>query len=186
MAFTENEVIQLAQSYLGKGYGTTTAVSTNLVNTAKAFFKLCYSSNLAKPNWGFATKIVELSQLVTTPIVDEYSYIYQLPADYKSLVRTFPVGVDYEIYGDNTLYTTVNELWIAYRYNPDITLAPDYFVRFLAYDIAIQLSLSGSNDPEKAAVLIKLRDQAKLDALYIDCQSHPTRSMLNGDLAQEG
>jgi hypothetical protein len=136
---------------------------------------LDYEKELAANNWRFATKTQALSVLVTPPSIDEWTYSLQIPSDYMNLVRVIP-HVPYAIYGDK-IYSNYNELKLEYRYKPDWSLLPAYFVVFLATKVAANMALAVANSPA-------LADKLKADAMeqlaiasFSDAQAHPTKSI---------
>ncbi|KKK62020.1 hypothetical protein LCGC14_3008530, partial [marine sediment metagenome] len=66
------------------------------------------------------------------PILPEWKFILELPADYLAMDRIHP-NVNYEIFENKNLYTNIDDIIAVYRFIPDVTRFPGYFVEFLVY-----------------------------------------------------
>lgn len=61
----------------------------------KRVYAMLLKANLRKHYWKFALKEASLSRIAGTPIFTDYSYMYQLPADYIRLKKTSIDQPDY-------------------------------------------------------------------------------------------
>lgn len=177
MATTKIQIIRNAIAFLGEGSITTVSSGGQFASFAEDIYDLTISAVLAKENWRFATAIVSLSQLVNEPIVDEWMYIYQLPADYLSLIRLYPDNRDFQIYQNKLLYANVNELKVEYRFKPDESRFPRYFEEYFTYYLAGRLALTAGISKETVALLEKKEESAYKGAIAADGSSHPTNSI---------
>jgi len=103
-------------------------------------------------NWHFATKKQQLSQSTTTPI-NQWSYIYNLPADFLKLITvwdssgTHILSVnEFELYEERNLYSNLDGLWIDYLYYINESYWPPHFVEFAITALAAELAMPITGD----------------------------------------
>jgi len=177
MAWSKLDVINLAFSLLNKSSVGDVVNSGVFADSASRAYELLFPSSISGKSWRFATTSQELNQLVTEPPIDRWQYQYQLPSDYLAAVRTYP-RMDFQIYGDK-LYSNHNAVVLEYRFQPDITHCPAYYIHYLAYVIAAWYADSVAENEKLAERLLTLSDRQLGEALFTDSQSHPTPSMEN-------
>lgn len=173
MALTKIQIISNALILLGKGPVTTIAGAGDFGAAADSWYDLLKESVLAKNNWRFATKIQALTKLVETPVVDLYSYSYLLPSDYLSVWRLYPNTLDFQLYGNQRLYSSVDGLVMEYRYAPDPSLWPYYFIEYFVVELAEKLALAVAKSEAYAQEMRALKQAALPQALNADAQAHP-------------
>lgn len=175
MAYTKTTIISSAINLLGKGPITTISEADVFATTAGDTYDILLPAILSTGNWRFATKLAELSQQVTGPIVNEWEYIYTLPADYLAMIRTYPYTTNYAIFEEKTLYSNQDELTIEYRYQAAAPYLPAYFVNYFKAELAKQLSLTGATSESLYPILDKMSSKLYMQAKATDAQSHPSR-----------
>lgn len=106
---------------------------TDISTTCGVIYEGIITSILSMHNWKFARKKQQLTKLSDTP-VNEYQCAYQLPSDLlvlRAVYASNQVGVkphtQFELFGDNQLYTNATALWGEYTYYPAEDKWPAYF-----------------------------------------------------------
>lgn len=112
---------------------------------------------LADHKWNFAKKWVSLAEIDSYSFVDEeYSYAYQLPADYIRMSRLEDKDSQYEIRG-SVLFCNLEEAICEYiYYEDDPTKLPPYFVTAFVIRLKAELSIPLSKKGSKTIDYIKL------------------------------
>lgn len=175
--FTKVEIIALSILKIGKGVISAIAENDQLAKAAEMLYRFKLDSLISAYDWRFCTAILPLSKMVDVPTVDDWSFIYQLPADYLALTRLYPHTHDFQIYENKTLYSNVDELYIEYRFKPDESRFPGYFSELLATIIAYNLANTEAQNAELAKILYSEIQVALNIALASDSQSHPNTSI---------
>lgn len=151
-------------------------------NSASAAFDLLYPSTISSKSWRFATKIQALNVLPVPPPVSRWTYILQLPSDYLAAVRTFPV-MNFQIYQDK-MYANNNIVDLEYRFLPDPTHLPAYYVHYFVLVIAAWYADAVAEN-DTLAQKLEAKAQIQLgEALFTDSQSHPIQAMGLNPLVQ--
>lgn len=113
-------------------------------------------STLSMYPWSFATKKVQLAQLVTAP-TNVWQYAYQLPGDRlagpRAVYDTAAVGAnvrrEWEIQGDQLL-ANLPAVYIDYQYSVPEYAMPHYFVQLLKYMVAWHIAEAITEQQDKA------------------------------------
>ena len=129
-----------------------------------------------RPN--FAKAYFTLAASVTAPLFD-WSINYPLPADYITMVRTFPELVDYEVVG-TSLYTDTSSLKIKYiKRVEDTTMWTPLFADAVMYKLAERIApvLKAAARDEMIAQYQEAKRLAKLD----DSQEESTEAIQADD-----
>lgn len=182
MAFTKVGIILLAVSRLGNGGHSTIANAGPPGTAAELEYDVVLDNLIAGQSWRFCTRLGVLSRLVETPttaVKSRWQYIYKLPADYLGLIRLYPYTRDFQIYENKLLYANDTAFDIEYRFRPDPSLFPNYFVNVLAHLIAINVAKPVTKD---AQLIKELREEAIVYlnvALAADSQSHPNQAIVH-------
>jgi hypothetical protein len=125
-------------------------------------------STLRKHFWNFAMKEIALSRLTDVPILDDYTYVFQLPPDYVRLKKTdlaTESGDTYKIKGKR-IYCNSTSLKIEYVYDCDdpneydsefIMAFAGALADILAYPITTNATMAGQVKIDAK----KMLDQAK-------------------------
>lgn len=177
MPFTKTQIISLALTCLGKGPITTIPSAGEFASAVENFFDVLFPSDIARHEWRFATKLAQLNLTVPTPIVDKWNYIYQLPGDYLTLIRLYDHTLDFQIFGDKLYTNATQPLYLEYRYLPDVTSLPAYYVEYFAYLLAEKFAIGIANQENYAQVYAKMVQQALGSALATDAKAHPNYGM---------
>ena len=178
MAWSKLSIINFAFNILNKKSVTDLENSGEFAQVASTNFDLLYESEISGFSWRFATKIQPLTLLLSNPPIDRWRYIYELPSDYLANIRMHPES-DFQIYSQNTLFSNTNNLQMEYRYLPDVTKLPAYFVTYFSILLAKRFALAVADSTSLASYLEKDLISARSQALFIDSQSHPSKQMTN-------
>lgn len=178
MAWNKVEIISLSLGLLGKGPIESIDAAGDYAGAASAHYEVLLRAELCKYNWRFATALVQLARTVDTPLVDQWRYIYQLPADYLLMWKMYP-QVPYQIYENKKLYANVDTLKIEYRFLPDVTLLPAYFVQYFMTKLAEVLSIAVAENKDYFTAMQKQAAIWLPQALSADAQAHPNQSTVN-------
>lgn len=182
MAFTRVGIILLAVSRLGNGGHSTIANAGPSGTAAELEYDVVLDGLISAQAWRFCTRLGVLSRLVEEPtsaVKSRWQYIFKLPADYLGLIRLYPYTRDFQIYENKLLYANQTAFDIEYRFRPDPSLFPNYFVNLLAHLIAINVAKAVSNN---AQLIVELRQEAIVflnQALAADSQSHPNQAIVH-------
>ncbi len=179
MAFTRIQIISQALTLLGKGPVNDLVSAGEFGAAADQTYDLLYPYLLGTDNWRFNVAIKQLSVLVDSPPVDRWRFALQLPSDYLSLVRTYPLINDFNIYEDK-IFTNTDDISLEYHFEPDEFLLPAYFVAYFVYSLAEHLALAVALQESYAKEMAAHREIAYAKALFTDAQSHPTQSIVSG------
>lgn len=169
-------IINLAFNKLNKSSVNDLTNSGVFADSASNGFDLLYPSVIASKSWRFATKIQLLNLLPETPPIGWWNYILQIPSDYLAAVRTYPV-VDFQIYENSKMYTNCQEVWLEYRFLPEVTRLPAYFVHYFAIIISAWYADTVAEDEKLSAKLLAEAQDQLGEALFTDSQSHPIHAM---------
>ena len=180
MAMTKVQIISNALALLGKSPINSLQNQSSLVTAGEQAFDFLLPVILGTGFWRFATKIVQLAQLVQTPPVTDWQYIYELPADFLKMVRQYPHNWAYEIYTQHQMYSNVQgPISIEYVFLPAIGQLPYYFNAYLVYRIAEYLALSNAQSAQFATKLNSDMAMAMAQGLAADAQNRPQTPMIS-------
>lgn len=175
-------ICNLAFNILNKNAVDDLVNAGEFANSASRAFDLLYPSAISGKSWRFATKTQLLNVLVAPPPVTRWRYQLQLPSDYLAAVRTYP-SMDFNIFQDK-MYANNREVNLEYRFMPDPTHLPAYFVHYFAILIAAWFADAvAENDTLAAKLEAKALSQLG-EALFTDSQSHPINPMGLNPLVQ--
>ena len=176
MPFNKVDIISQVSIALSNGPINNVLSQDPFVVNAVAAYDLITESVIGQHNLRFATRAQQLNVLTSVPILPEWKFILELPADYLAMDRIHP-NVNYEIFENKNLYTNIDDIIAVYRFIPDVTRFPGYFVEFLVYSIAKHLAISTAQKESFEAVYSAERQRTLAAALFTDAQSHPNRPM---------
>jgi hypothetical protein len=176
-------IINLAFNKLNKSSVNDLVNSGVFASSASNGFDLLYPSCISSKSWRFATKIQLLDVLPTPPPIAWWRYQLQMPSDYLAAVRTYPT-IDFQIYQGNIMYTNTQEVSLEYRFLPDPTRLPAYFVHYFAIIIAAWYADTVASDEKLSAKLLAEAQDQLGEALFTDSQSHPIHAMGLNPLTQ--
>lgn len=176
MAWSKLDIVNLSLGLLGKGPVESLDIA-DYTRIASTQYDLLVQAELASPNWRFATTLAELARSVDSPLVDDWTYIYQLPADYLALWKIYPKGTPYQIYENKTLYTNATTVKIEYRFLCDASRFPAYFVNYIYMRLASVLGFSIAENKALVDKYDALATKLYPQALFADAQSHPNQDI---------
>lgn len=180
MPYTKVQIISFALAKLGNKPVTSLDNQSELVSAAEQAFDFLFPLSLSEQQWRFACKIVQVSALVTEPVVSNWKYIYQLPSDYLKMIRQYPHNYSYEVYNLSQMYSNIaGPLYIEYMYQPTIASLPAYFCNYLCYRIAEHLALSNAHSVQFAQKLQGDMEIARTQALAADAQNRPNTPLVS-------
>lgn len=181
MSWSKLDIANLAINILNKKSVNSFSNSGEFSDSMLRMFDVMYPKEISKGSWRFATKIQQLSVLVAAPILsDKWKYQLQIPSDYLAALRTYP-RMPYQIYGD-VIYANHNEVHLEYRFLPDPTLLPAYFVDYFALFLAQRYAHAVADSDRLSSELKAEAAEALMDALFVDSQSHPTPRIISNPL----
>jgi len=177
MAFTRIQIISNAVTLIGKGVINQTTSIGPIGPAAEQAYDLLYPSLLSSDSWRFNVRLQQLSRLVSTPIIDDWKYVFQLPSDYLALIRLYPL-TNYNIYEDKVFSNNI-DLTAEYRFLTPEHLLPPTFVEYFVYAIADYLSLGVALQESYAEKMEKRKELAYRRALATDGYSHPNQPIVD-------
>lgn len=139
---------------------------------AANLYELTYESLLTLHPWRFASTQVTLSRLTATP-VSEWSYAYQLPADFLVAQHIDDATDMYQIYGDK-LYSNNTTVILDYTFKPDESFLPAYFAELLEYRLASVFSIPITESASKGEYYATLAEKQLTKSKTIDSQMSPS------------
>jgi hypothetical protein len=159
-------------SFTEGGAGAT--VAANLYPTT-------YENLLTLFRWRFATAKRDLSRLTATPL-NEWTYAYQLPADYLVGIKTWPQS-DFEIYEDK-LYSNLTAVALDFIFKPDESRLPPWFVKLLEFALAAQFAIPITDSSTKAEEYRAFYDEQFRRARFVDAQARPNDVILDSPFTE--
>jgi len=185
MAFTKVQIVSRAFTLIGKGSVISLDNPDPLVQSASDNFDMMYESSLCDANWRFATGIQQLSLLNESPVVDRWKYIYALPSNFLKFINIYPRTYDFELYANKKLYTNSNNpKWMEFIFQPDITLVPSYFSRYLIWELAAFLATSNAQVKDLTNYLDSKAAYFKAVAMANDAQNRPQTALQSNPLSE--
>jgi hypothetical protein len=183
MAFTQVQIISNAITLLGKGMIVSLIGQSPLVDAAVQAYTLLVPSIISENFWRFTTTIVQLSQLNIVPVIPRWTTVYELPGDYLKTINVFPQQYDWEIYQNSQLYSNfLGPFFMEYERQPDPTLFPPYFVRYLCYEIAYYLYQANAQITALVPITEKERNYRLAVALAADSQNRPQTPLISAPM----
>lgn len=179
MAQTKLDIINLSLMLLGKQPVSSLDNNTQpIVNSANNLFDKKCKTIIQGNNWRFATKTQQLPLVNQQPEPNLYwKQIYQLPADFLQIRRLYDYYGMYEVFGKQVWIPSIlslqQQLWCEYAYMPDVSIFPDSFCEYLAYEIAVILALSNAQSPVLADFLRREANSKYAEASAADNRNRP-------------
>ena len=176
------DICNLAFNILNKNAVDDLVNAGEFANSASRAFDLLYPSAISGKSWRFATTTQLLNLLPTPPPVTRWRYQLQLPSNYLAAVRTYPT-MDFNLFQDK-MYANNRVVNLEYRFLPDPTHLPAYFVHYFAILLAQWFAHAVAEDDALADKLMAQAMSQLGEALFTDSQSHPIHAMGNNPLIQ--
>lgn len=176
---TEIEIISLAFVLNGKEPVSSMDEAGAAGRAAKPLYDAIVSAILSYPHFRFNVKTSYIQLLANVhPTFDQWKFAFQLPADYLSMVRTWP-NRNYTVFGDQ-LYTSSRSRWqIEYRYQVPVSKWSPAMRLYAAYELAVALGLSVAESEGLYKDLKMELVEKRAMALFVDSQNHPQRNIKN-------
>lgn len=178
MAFTKVQIISQISVTLGNGIVQDINQNDPFVKQAVEVFDLFVESTLSGQNWRFATTVQLLNLTPFTPILKKWNFILELPANYLAMNYIEP-RVDFEIFENKHLYSNQDNIVAVYRFVPDVTRFPTYFVKHIVFVMAEFLSIPVAQREAFAQFYEKKAQASLASALFTDAQSHPNDAIVS-------
>ena len=185
MALTKVQVISNALALMGKKPILSLDGQGDLTVAAEQAFDFLFEASLCEAQWRFACGILQLSELATlpfaipnSPVTINYSYAYQLPADFLKTIRIWPQSYDWELFFNKIMLTNQSPpIYMEYVFSPVIETIPNYFWKYFVYEIAAYLALSSAQETEYYTALEQKRGVQFAIACATDAQNRPQTSI---------
>lgn len=148
---------------------------------ANAIFEDRRDALLEVHNWNFAIKERTLPLLSDEPILDAWTYVYQIPSD---CIRVIQLNGDYPyaIYGTK-LYTNSNDPRIKYvSRETDPTKFSKGFIKALQSDIAAVLAFGITQNATLATNMDAIAQRDLKEAKWSDAQSGEGIRIIRGNM----
>ncbi len=177
--YNRTQIIQTSLNLLGfpliqsiEAGGPAAAVLDNLYDTTLA-------ADLSSPNWRFANKVVQLSQIAgLDPGFMNFNTAYQIPPDCLAIWQVWPM-VPYEIFGEQ-LWTTGNQtLQMSYRALHAESMLPAVYINYFCFLLATVSAPSVVKDPSIIAQLEAMMTRARSQAMVVNTQGRPNQGLAN-------
>ena len=180
MPWSKLDIINLAFNVLNKSSVNSVSSAGEFSDAADRAYDMLMPAEIAIQSWRFATKIQGLNLLVDPAPLSWWRYQLQLPSDYLAAVRTYP-RFDFQIFGDK-IYANAKDIKLEYRYVPNPTALPAYFVHYFVLKLAAWFADAVAQDDNLSRSLEAKSIMELQKALFCDSQSHPTPSMANNPI----
>ena len=148
---------------------TEDSVEADVANT---LYSSTRDAVLSAHPWTFATGQVTLAKLTETPVAD-FSYAYQLPADFLRAVSigsgTDGRGIQYRI-SERRLHSDQDGINLTYIFRPDESTWPPFFDQVLITRLAAEFCIPITESTSRSDVLARLADIEFARAKSIDSQ----------------
>ncbi len=183
MALTKIQILSQSMSQLGLAPISSVDANNPQAVFASTAYDMLIESTLSNEDWRFATKLAQLSQLITPPPIDDYTFAYQIPGDFLASVRLIPQTF-FQIVGDQ-IWTNVDGsqlvkgLFFEYRFRANEGIWPMYFVRYFIIALAEYLAIPLAEKLEYKKELEREKQKLENKAAFLDAQNHtnfPMRS----------
>lgn len=142
--------------------------------------------------WKFATRtqMIDYSASITPPEGMDFAYAFDKPADCKRLIGVYGDGsmvLPLRGYREEAGYWWANLEAIFVRfvsndatYGADLSLWPQRFAKFVEAHLAYEVAMDVTGDQDKADRALKLRERLLREALAMDAQQDPSKTVPAG------
>lgn len=132
--------------------------------------------------WRFSIGQRSLAKLVATPLFDEFQNAFQLPSDFRRLIRT-EGDTPFKIY-ENKIYSNEDTLNIEYQFIVEEKDFPAYFTRTLELRMAVLLAGAITESASRVQIFEGFLDKQLLSAKAVDNQSKNTDNINSDNLTR--
>ena len=136
-------------------------------------------ADLSSPNWRFASKVQQLSQLAgVDPDFMYFNTAYQIPPDCLAVWQIWP-NVPYDIFGEQLWTTGSQELQIQYRHQGPESGYPPAYIMYFCYLLAVTVGPGVIDDPKILAQLNADMNKWRSQAMVVNTQGRPNKGLTN-------
>lgn len=181
--YNRTAIIQTALNILGfpilqsiQAYGNPGLCMDNL-------YDITLAADLSSPNWRFANKVAQLSQVAgVDPDFAQWNIAYQVPPDCLAIWRIWPV-IPYEVFGERLWsigsLTGNQPVKISYRaLQPESKLPPAYIMYF-CYLLADQASPNITKSADMVKKIEAGMTKWRAQAMITNTQGRPNVGLTN-------
>lgn len=175
MPYTKIEIISQSVTLLGHAPITTLETAGTIGQVFNNRFDLILESELKKYGWRFCVKVASLSRLTESTGIDDYSYQYNLPSDFLSIVQFYPNTSDYKIFGNKIFanFSESTDVKIEYRAKINVLDLPSHFVNYFVYRLAEQYALAVPQFSSYVQLMNQYAEKELGRSLAADAQDNP-------------
>lgn len=155
--------------------------STREAAMCNQFYETTRDALLSKHPWTFSMFEETLARTSEDPLLDDYEYVYQLPADVVTIRKTDQLGNEYRILRDR-LFSNQTSVKVLYQKNPGEEFFPAYFTRVIEFRMAEILSLSLTQDSDMARAFQQQYLLSVREARGTDSQNTPNLQIQANEL----
>ena len=167
---SKTSIISKAFVLLGKApiNSLNTAIDNGVAGVAAAIqiYDSLYPKFLSQHPWRFATKTLQLNLINAPTGIVEYQSKFQLPSDLLQPQRVRPQS-SFRIFGDE-LFSNQSELQLDYIFQPPEADMPFYFEMALTYELAANIAMTITQQPQIAQLWNTKAEQEIARARYLD------------------
>jgi hypothetical protein len=168
LAISAVSISNMALVKLGQEPISALSQDTKNARLCNAVFATCRNEVLEGHPWAFATKTVELASVVVEDTMSEYSYVYQLPADFLKMIRGEDWKQEFEI-RDAYLMANEEPLFIKYIWeNTNTGTWSASFAQCLSWRIAAEISYAVTKSNTVATSMMAGYAMSLKEARYND------------------
>ena len=174
---TKIEIMSNASVVLGQEPFTTIDDKNKFAVSAQKMYDMIVDSELSKTHWKFCKQQKQLSLVAGfNPDFAEFSSAYDLPADFLSMVRIYPM-VHYQIFERRILTSTKSTLKIEYNANVPVSYWWAPFKEYIVYALANAMAPGVTENQNLVKLIQEERQRTLSTAMFVDAQNAPNRSI---------
>ena len=182
LPYNKTNIITNALIYLGYPKFQSIAAAGPAGEAIDAIYDSVKYADLSSPNWRFATKVVQLSQLAgVNPGFEWYNSAYQIPPDCLAVWQIYPT-LPYEIYGEQiwTANGPNQPLKMQYRHWPvPESMLPPAYLQYLSYLIAHEVGPGLIKDSNLLKDIESRMTNWRAKAMCVNTQGRPNEGLIN-------
>jgi hypothetical protein len=182
LALSAVSISNMALVKLGQEPITSLSQDTKNARLCNAVFEVCRNEVLESHPWYFATKTVELASVSgVEDTLNEWTYVYQLPADFLKLIRGEDWNTEFEI-RDQYLLADDEPLLIKYIFENTNPGQWSYsFAQCLSWRVAAEISYAVTKSNTVAQTMMAGFEMSLKQARYNDAHKKSPENMVIDD-----
>lgn len=190
--YNETQVIQTALNILGYPLIQSIDAGGPAAAAMQNIFDVLLAADLSSPNWRFATKTVQLSQIAgLNPGFKWYTAAYQIPPDCIAIWQVYP-DVPYEVFGEQIWTSGATfpppsgnqQLFMQYRTVKPLSFLPPAYIQYFCYLLAVTVAPGVTDDPKIIAQLNADMAKWRAQAMVVNTQGRPNGGLTNSRWVQ--